>query len=106
MARNWKAGPNRIIVLQKLTEKTAGGIYLTDSNKLQEPREGVVISVGKLWEHRGSGNIQDNPFVELDDIVMFGEYAGTPVAVPGHEDRILRVLAMEDILSIHSHKDG
>ena len=75
-------------------EKTAGGIYIPDNAK-EKPQKGRVIATG-------SGKASDTGSlikmeVRVGDIVLYGKYSGTEVAVDEMEYLILRE---SDILAI------
>ncbi|HOC02197.1 MAG: 10 kDa chaperonin [candidate division TA06 bacterium ADurb.Bin131] len=75
-------------------EKTKGGIIIPDTAK-EKPQEGKVVAVGK-------GRIDDEGKhikmeVKVDDVVLYGKYAGTEVTVDNETYMILRE---EDILGI------
>lgn len=86
---------DRVIVKRVEEErKTPGGIVIPDS-ATEKPIRGKVLAVGK-------GKIMENgevrPLdVKVDDIVLFGKYAGTEVKMDGEE---LLVMREEDIMGI------
>jgi chaperonin GroES len=63
-------------------EKTASGLYIPDTAK-EKPQKGTVIAVG--------GGKKDEPMtVKVGDQVLYGKYAGTELAVEGHDYLIMR----------------
>ncbi|MDY6993659.1 MAG: co-chaperone GroES [Pseudomonadota bacterium] len=86
---------DRVIVKRVEEErKTPGGIVIPDS-ATEKPIRGKVIAVGR-------GKILDNGEVraldvKVDDMVLFGKYAGTEVKMNGEE---LLVMREEDIMAI------
>jgi chaperonin GroES len=75
-------------------EKTVGGIILPDTAK-EKPMRGRIVAVGK-------GKIDDSgkqhPLeVKVEDVVLYGKYAGTEVKIDGEEYLIMRE---SDILAV------
>ena len=75
-------------------EKTASGIIIPDTAK-EKAQEAEVIAVGP-------GRVLDSGArsavsVNVGDLVLFGQYAGTEVKVDGTEHLILRE---DDILAV------
>lgn len=87
---------DRIIIKPLEAEtKTKGGIVLPDTVK-EKPQEGKVMAVGK-------GKVLDNgtvqkPEVKVDDVVLFGKYAGTEVATKDGDQYL--IVREEEILAI------
>ena len=81
---------DRVLIEPKEAEtKTASGIFIPDTAK-EKPQQGTVIAVGP--------GKKDEPMeVKVGDVVLFGKYAGTEVAV---EENIAvhRVIAVEVIV--------
>ncbi len=77
------------IVVQVLDaeERTAGGILLPDAAK-EKPQRGTVTAVGpgRMLKSGARAPVA----VKKGDLVMFGKYAGTDVAVGGEEFKILK----------------
>jgi chaperonin GroES len=63
-------------------EKTASGLYIPDTAK-EKPQKGTVIAVG-------SGKKDEPMTVKVGDQVLYGKYAGTELAVEGHDYLIMR----------------
>lgn len=86
-------GDRVVIELVEQEDTTASGIVLPGSAK-EKPQEGKVIAVG-------SGAIVDGKKVKLevnvDDRIIFAQYAGTEVKYDGTEYLILRE---SDILAV------
>jgi chaperonin GroES len=84
------------VILKRIEEeeKSKGGIIIPDTAK-EKPQEGKVVAVGK-----GKVN-EDGKITPLDvkvnDIVLFGKYAGSEINIDGEEHLIMRE---EDILGI------
>jgi chaperonin GroES len=79
---------DRIVVTRvEAEEKTAGGIFLPENAK-EKPTQGRVLAVGpgKLLDD-GS---RSKPDVAVGDIIIFGKYSGTEIAVDGVDVIILR----------------
>jgi chaperonin GroES len=74
---------NRVIVKPKKEEKTAGGIYLPETD--EKSTEGTVIAVPET----------DKCPVKAGDKVLYESYAGTEITVNGEK---LLILKIEDIL--------
>ena len=81
---------DRVLVLpEKDTEKTSGGIILPDSAK-EAKAEGKVLACGK--------GINDVPMqVKVGDKVIFGKYAGDEFIIDGVTHKIL---SENDILAV------
>lgn len=78
---------DRVLVKQdSISETGTGRIQIPDSQK-EPPLEGIVIAVGP-------GRIEMGQFIpvaaDLDQHVVFGKYAGTPIFIDGVEYLILR----------------
>lgn len=74
---------NRVIVKPKKEEKTAGGIYLPETD--EKSTEGTVIAVPQM----------DKCPVAVGDTILYESYAGTEITVKGEK---LLILKIEDIL--------
>ena len=74
---------NRVIVHPKKEEKTAGGIYLPESE--EKSTEGTVVAVP----------VMDKCPVAVGDRVLYESFAGTEITVKGEK---LLILKVEDIL--------
>ncbi|MCR9245447.1 MAG: co-chaperone GroES [bacterium] len=77
------------VVLQVLDaeETTAGGIVLPDSAK-EKPQRGKVTAVGAGKLGKDGNRLALD--VKKGDVVLFGKYAGSDVAVDGKDYKILR----------------
>ena len=75
-------------------EKTSGGIIVPDTAK-EKPQKGKIVAVGsgKVTESGEKVAIE----VKVNDIVLYGKYAGTEVTVDGKEYLIMRE---SDVLAI------
>ena len=81
---------DRVLIEPKEAEtKTASGIFIPDTAK-EKPQQGTVIAVGP--------GKKDEPMeVKVGDVVLFGKYAGTEVAV---EEKKYLIVKQSDILAI------
>ena len=81
---------DRVLIEPKEAEtKTASGIFIPDTAK-EKPQQGTVIAVGP--------GKKDEPMeVKVGDVVLFGKYAGTEVAV---EEKKYPSGKQSDILAI------
>lgn len=70
-------------------EKTLSGIIIPDSAK-EKPLRGTAISVG-------NGTKDEEMVVKVNDVVMFGKYAGTEIELDGEK---LLIMRQSDILAI------
>jgi len=61
---------------------TASGIIIPDSAK-EKPQKGTVVAVGK-------GTKEEPMTVKVGDLVLYGKYAGTELAVEGNDYLIMR----------------
>ena len=81
---------DRVMIETKEAEtKTASGIFIPDSAK-EKPQQGTVIAVGP--------GKKDEPMeVKVGDVVLYGKYSGTEVAV---EEKKYLIVKQSDILAI------
>jgi len=70
-------------------EKTLSGIIIPDTAK-EKPLRGTVLAVG-------NGTKDEEMVVKVDDVVMFGKYAGTEIELDGEK---LMIMRQSDILAI------
>lgn len=63
-------------------EKTAGGIIIPETAK-ETPQRGTVVAVGK-------GTEEQPMTVSVEDMVMYGKYAGTQISHDGEEYLVMR----------------
>ena len=81
---------DRVLIEPKEAEtKTASGIFIPDTAK-EKPQQGTVIAVGP-------GKKDEQMEVKVGDVVLFGKYAGTEVAV---EEKKYLIVKQSDILAI------
>jgi chaperonin GroES len=87
------------IIVERYEEETttAGGIIIPDTVSKEKPQEGKVIAVGK-GKVTAEGKVLALD-VKVDDIVLFGKYAGSEIKVDGKEYMIMRE---DDILGVIS----
>lgn len=62
-------------------EKTAGGIIIPDTAK-EKPLKGKVIAVGKGIDGKGLN-------VQVNDVVLYGKFAGTEINLEGTDYLII-----------------
>ena len=79
---------------------TAGGIALPKSGQ-QSPNKGRVTAVGP--GKRNSSGERNRMSVTINDIVVYGQYAGSEVKVDGESYQIMKE---SDILAIVSDQGG
>ena len=84
------------ILVKRIEEqsKTAGGLFIPDSDK-EQPQEALVVAVG-------NGKIQDDGSlrkleVKAGDKILFSKYSGNEIKIDGTEHLILRE---DDILAV------
>lgn len=70
-------------------EKTLSGIIIPDSAK-EKPLRGTAIAVG-------NGTKDEEMVVKVNDVVMFGKYAGTEIELDGEK---LLIMRQSDIFAI------
>lgn len=63
-------------------EKTAGGIIIPDTAK-EKPQRGKVVAAGP-------GKKDEPTTVKVDDLVLYGKYAGTEISIEGKDYLIMR----------------
>ena len=80
---------DRVLIEPKEAEtKTASGIFIPDTAK-EKPQQGTVIAVGP--------GKKDEPMeVKVGDVVLYGKYSGTEVAV---EEKKYLIVKQSDILA-------
>ena len=81
---------DRVLIEPKEAEtKTASGIFIPDTAK-EKPQQGTVLAVGP--------GKKDEPMeVKVGDVVLYGKYSGTEVAV---EEKKYLIVKQSDILAI------
>ncbi len=81
---------DRVLVEPKeAEEKTASGIYIPDTAK-EKPQKGTVIAVGP-------GTKDVTMEVKVNDVVLYGKYAGTEINVDGKDYLMMK---QSDILAV------
>lgn len=77
------------IVIEALEEenKTAGGIIIPDSAK-EKPKQGKVLAVGPGAKDESGNRIAMD--LEVGDIVLFTQWAGSDVKIDGVEYKVLK----------------
>jgi chaperonin GroES len=90
MAVNIKPLADRVLVKPAEAEVTTkSGIIIPDTAK-EKPQKGTVVAVGP-------GTKDEPTTVKVDDIVLYGKYAGTEINVDGDDYLIMRE---SDLLAI------
>ena len=78
-----------LIVPKEAETKIASGIFIPDTAK-EKPQQGTVLAVGP--------GKKDEPMeVKVGDVVLYGKYSGTEVAV---EEKKYLIVKQSDILAI------
>lgn len=87
---NVKPLADRVIIQPVAAEEvTMSGIIIPDSAK-EKPLKGTVVAVGP--------GTKDEPMeLKVDDVVLYGKYAGTEVELDGEKMLIMR---QNDVLAI------
>jgi chaperonin GroES len=81
---------DRVLIEPKeAEEKTASGIYIPDTAK-EKPQKGTVIAVGP-------GTKDVTMEVKVNDVVLYGKYAGTEINVDGKDYLMMK---QSDILAV------
>ena len=83
------------ITEDKGQQKTASGIIIPDNAK-EKPQKGKVIATGPGKASENTGEVIKME-VKKGDVVLYGKYSGTEVAVDGTDYLIMRE---SDILAI------
>jgi chaperonin GroES len=80
---NIKPLADRVVIQPSPVEKkTASGIIIPDTAK-EKPQKGTVVAVGD--------GTKDNPVtVKVNDVVLYGKYAGTEFTIEGTDYLIMR----------------
>lgn len=84
------------VLLRRLAseERTAGGLFIPEVAK-EKPHRGIVVAVGP--GRQLESGVFVTPEVQVGDLVIFGKYAGSDVAIDGVEHVLLRA---DDILAV------
>ena len=90
MSVNIKPLADRVVIEPAAAEeKTASGIIVPDTAK-EKPQRGTVVAVGP-------GKKDEPTTVQVGDVVLYGKYSGTDIAVDGGDYLIMRE---SDVLAI------
>ncbi|MCE2926514.1 MAG: co-chaperone GroES [Rickettsiales bacterium] len=85
---NIKPLGDRIVVeALEQEDKTAGGIIIPDTAK-EKPKQGKVLAVGPGAKDENGKRIPMD--VEVGDIVLFTQWAGSDIKVDGKEYKVLK----------------
>jgi len=80
----------KIVVLPfPSVEKTPGGLVIPDSSK-EKPNRGTVISIG-------DGTSDDQMIIKENDVVLYGNYAGSNIT---HEGKDYLILKQSEVLAV------
>ena len=80
---NIKPLADRVVIKPSAAEeKTAGGLIIPDTAK-EKPQKGTVVAVGP-------GKKDEPMTVKVNDVVLYGKYAGTEISVDGNDYLIMR----------------
>lgn len=76
------------LIVKALTknEKTKSGIYLPDNDKEVIKGRGKVVEIGDTLEDGKNPHV----YLEIGDMVMFNDLAGTKYQINGEQFRVLR----------------
>ncbi|MCB8963653.1 MAG: co-chaperone GroES [Bacteroidales bacterium] len=81
---------DRVLVLpMEAEEKTVSGIFIPDTAK-EKPQRGTIVAVGP-----GTKDVAME--VKVGDVVLYGKYAGTEIAIDGKDYLIMK---QSDVLAI------
>ena len=81
---------DRVLIIPEQTETMSkGGLYIPDAAK-EKPQRGHVVSVGP-------GTKDYNMSLKVDDVVMYGKYAGTEIIIA--EEKFL-IMQEKDVLMV------
>lgn len=68
-------------------EQQVGGIIIPDTAK-EKPQQGKVVAIGPGRFSDAGERVK--PEVSVDDMVLYGKYAGTEVTIEGEDYLIMR----------------
>ena len=94
MAISMKPLADRVVVQPMESETMKGGIIIPDTAK-EKPQQGKIVAVGPGKVSEAGERVA--PEVKKNDVVLYGQYAGTEVTVEGSDYLILRE---SDVLAI------
>lgn len=92
----------RILIKQDSVEKeTEFGIVLVEDEKLQKHRlnTGTVVGVGSVAYKAYSSDYTGEPWVELNDRVVYSQYSGKYITDPTDDEEYV-VVNDEDIIAV------
>lgn len=91
---------DRILVMPiPESNRTEGGLYKPENAK-EKPTRGKVIAVGPGALDNGKRLPLD---VKIDDVVLYGKYAGTDIELRGEPAKILKA---DEVIGIVEDDDG
>lgn len=95
MGMNFRPLHDRVVVKRiDEEEKTAGGIIIPDTAR-EKPMQGKIVSAGP-GKRNDSGEIAPLD-VKAGDLVIFGKWSGTEVAIDGQD---LLIMNESDIMGV------
>ena len=86
---NIKPLADRVLVKPAAAEEKIGGIIIPDTAK-EKPLKGEVLAVG-------NGTKDEDMILKVGDVVLYGKYSGTEVAIDGETYLIMR---QSDVLAV------
>lgn len=93
MAKIKPLGDRVVVRPEPAEEKTSSGLYIPDAAK-EKPQRGTIVAVGPGRVENGN---KIDMTVKANDVVLYGKYAGTEIAI-GDED--LLIMRESDVLGI------
>ncbi len=86
---NIKPLADRVLIVPAPAEEKVGGIIIPDTAK-EKPLRGKVVAVG-------NGTKDEEMVLKVDDMVLYGKYAGTELELDGEKYLIMR---QSDVLAV------
>jgi chaperonin GroES len=92
-------GDRVLVKVNKVDEKTRGGVILVNPTSMQEMSEGVIIEVGPGRRAETAGGVVNiNVNLNVGDRVLFAKNVGANITIGDEPHRILRET---DIIAVH-----
>ena len=90
-----------LVEVEKPAEKTAGGIYLSDTSR---EREAMVNTVGTILEMAESSFSEEhwNPKPKIGDKILFEKLAGQQIEVNGKNARLIKDEQVRAIVEVEN----
>ena len=86
---NIKPLADRVLISPAPAEETVGGIIIPDTAK-EKPLRGKVVAIG-------NGTKDEEMILKIDDVVLYGKYAGTELELEGEKYLMMR---QSDVLAV------